>query len=411
MTTAGVVIIGAGQGGLQLALSLRQEGYQDPITLLGDEGKAPYQRPPLSKAYLKAGNFDHLLLRKPDLIAAQSIDLKQDPAISLDRTAKTVTCASGHVLTYDRLVFATGVQTRKLDLGEAQLSNVHEIRTAADSDRLRAALGEAGHLMIVGAGFIGLEVAAVARDMGLRVTVIGGSDRVMARSVSAATSRHFEAWHRNAGVDLRLGARPVAILDDGAGRATGLRLSTGEIIEGDLILSAIGVRPAQDLAAQAGLAVGNGILVDELLQSSAPDIYALGDCAAFPKNGRRIRLESVQNAVDHAKALARTLTGSPEAYDKVAWFWSDQGPNKLQIAGLTADADHVEIRSLPDSGKLTAMCFKNKAFIGAETVNAPADHIAARNLLGLNDRLDIAAFRDCNFDLKSVAKALSAQAA
>lgn len=382
VTERGVVIVGAGQGGFQAAASLRQEGYEAPITLVGDEPGLPYQRPPLSKAYLKDGDAERLALRPAAFYETEEITvLPGVRATRIEREGHLVELADGRRLPYDKLILATGSRNRSLPVAGGGLEGVVELRTLADAQALRARLPGVTRAIVVGGGFIGLEFAAVARGLGVEVTVIEAAERVMSRVVSPPVSEHFHALHRALGVDLRLRVMAAEILGDGR-RATGVRLSDGTEIAGDLVVVAVGIVPSVELAQEAGLACADGILVDAELRTSDPDIFAIGDCVAFVPHGRgdRLRLESVQNAVDGARAVAATICGRPTPLTAVPWFWSDQGTAKLQIAGLTHHADRHEVVERGD-GKLCVFCFRGGRLVGVETVNSPADHMAARKLL------------------------------
>jgi len=402
--SAGVVIVGAGQAGFQLAASLREAGYADPISLVGDEPDLPYQRPPLSKAYLAdkitasglelrpAAYFDdHRIHHRPGL-----------RAVAIDRPGRRLLCADGEAVAYDHLVLATGTRNRALPVPGAGLGGVFQLRSRADADRLKAALPEARSVVIVGAGFIGLEFAGICAARGLAVTVIEAADRPMARAVSAETAAYFTRAHAGAGVRFLFGTGVVAI--EGEGRATAVRLGDGSAIATDLVLVGIGVVPNQELAEAAGLAVGDGIHVDAVLATDDPAISAIGDCARAPSrfaDGAPVRIESVQNALDQGRCLAARLTGRPAVYDAVPWFWSDQGPHKLQIAGLAAPADTSVVRPVPAG--LCVFRFRDGRLSAVETVDRPGDHMAARRILAQGLALTPAAAADPGHDLKALA--------
>ena len=403
MAERGVVIVGAGQGGFQAAASLRQEGYEGPVTLIGNEPGLPYQRPPLSKDYLKDGDADRLALRPAAFYETAGIDVLSDVGASrIDRDGRHVELSDGRTLRYDKLILATGSRNRKLPVPGADLQGVVELRTLADAQALRARLPQVRHAIVIGGGFIGLEFAAVARSFGVEVTVIEAAERVMSRVVSPATSEHFHALHRDLGVELRLGATAAEILGDG-GRATDVRLSDGTEVAGDLVVVAVGIVPNVELAEEAGLDCANGIVVDAELRTSDPDIFAIGDCVSFVPHGRadRLRLESVQNAVDGARAVAATICGRPTPLTAVPWFWSDQATAKLQIAGLTHDSDRHEVVPRGE-GKLCVFCFREGRLVGLETVNAPADHMAARKLLAARTDVTPAELEAADWRLKAL---------
>lgn len=398
-----VVIIGAGQAGFQAAASLRAEGFGGNVVLVGDEPGLPYQRPPLSKAFIKDGDAARLLLRGGDFYEKSRIDLVEGRAVRLDRAARVVALADGRHLSYDHLVLAVGARNRRPPIPGGSLPGVLDLRTLGDADRLRQALEAAHEVAVIGGGFIGLEVAATARLAGRAVTVLEATDRLMGRVVSPAMSAHFLAAHERAGVVVRLGARVEEIVAR-EGRAGAVRLAGGNTLGCDLVLLAIGVSPAVELAGEAGLQTADGVVVDEDLLTSDPAISAIGDCASFPhrSSGARVRLESVQNAVDQAKCVARRIVGRPTAYDAVAWFWSDQGDQKLQIAGLSGDAQRYVVRPDETGEKLTVLGFKGGRLVTVETANSPADHMAARKLLAAPEPPDLDTLERADFSLREV---------
>lgn len=399
-----VVIIGAGQGGFQMAASLRQDGFAGTITLIGDEPGLPYQRPPLSKAYLKDGDPSRLSLRPASFYDQNGIVRVPGTSVTrIDRGARAVETETGARFSYDHLVLAMGARNAVPPIAGLDLTGVFALRTLADAEAIRQALPTARRAVVVGGGFIGLEFAAVARAAGLEVTVVEATARLMARAVSPAISAYFLAAHRSWGTRVELGVFAAAVLSDDAGRARGLRLADGREVPADMVLIATGVVPATDLASAAGLEVANGIVVGSDLVTSDPDISALGDCAAFPDpvTGQRVRLESVQAATDHARTIARRLTGFGEPYTAVPWFWSDQGDLKLQIAGLTNGSD-AEIVLTPAPGKTVVLCFRHDRLLGVETVNAAGEHMAARRLLADPGGVTRDQLADAAYDLKAV---------
>lgn len=404
MTVARVVIIGAGQGGCQAAASLRQAKFEGSIALINGEPSLPYQRPPLSKAYLLgAMEARRLLLRQEHWYAGQRVDLVSDRAIAIDRAARRVQLAGGDELPYDHLILATGSRNRALPVPGADLDGVIGMRTREDADALAARIGPGVRVVVVGAGFIGLEFAAVAAAHGSSVHVLELTDRPMSRVVSAETSRVFRDAHEGWGVTFDFGQALTAI--DGAdGRVAKVTTSTGRELAADLVVYGIGVVPETSLAQSAGLAVDNGIAVDARLLTEDPDISALGDAASFPSKhagGRRIRLESVQNAADQARHVAARLTGSSAEYDAVPWFWSDQGNLKLQIAGLAdGDDETVELPSV-DPPQRTALRFRDGRLVAVETINRPGDHMLARRILTAGDAPTRAEAAAPGFDLQA----------
>jgi 3-phenylpropionate/trans-cinnamate dioxygenase ferredoxin reductase subunit len=398
-----VVIVGAGHAGFQLAASLRQAGYSDPIHLINDEAHLPYQRPPLSKAYLKgAGGPETLMFRPLKFYVDQGIDLVYDRAVAVQRDKRKVLLSSGQNLDYGHLVFATGARNRLLDIPNASLLDVRYLRILDDSEDLRARLVKAKRVVVIGAGFIGLEFAATARIKGLEVDVLELGSRVMARAVTAEISDYFQKQHADAGVRIRLGVQATSIEADGH-TVTGVSLSDGRHVPADLVVVGVGVLPNVELAAEAGLSVASGIIVDEYLSTSDPHISAIGDCALFasPRFGGTLRLESVQNAADHARCVAARLTGNPQVYDGQPWFWSDQANDKLQIAGLTTGYDRVVLRGDPAQKAFSAFCYKDGRLVGIESVNRAGDHMFGRRLLAAGGTLDPEKAGDTSFDLKS----------
>ena len=411
MSLKRVVIAGAGQGGFQVAASLRQDGFDGEVLLVGDEPGLPYQRPPLSKEYIKTGNADRLLFRNADFYEKNAIRYLDGRRLTaIHRTDQAVELDGGETHGFDHLVLALGARNRRLPIPGMDLDGVMQLRTLADAERIRTAIKPGLSLVVIGGGFIGLEIAATAAAAGARVTVLEATDRLMSRVVSPAISAHFLAMHRAAGVDVRLGTVARGIRGDERGQAIAVEVGEDAPIDADVVLVSAGIVPNVEIAEAAGLFVQDGIRVNHLMETSAPEISAIGDCASFPfgRAGVMIRLESVQNAIDQAKCVVHRLLGRPEPYDKVPWFWSDQAAYKLQIAGLTAGADHQVARALDDGAKLTVHCFRQGVLIGVETVNAPADHMMARKLLALPDTPTLETIEAKGFDLKAVFAAVSA---
>lgn len=406
MTTPGtVVIIGAGQAGFQAASSLRDEKFAGRIILIGDEPHLPYQRPPLSKAALEPrARSAALLLRPAKFFDDRMIEVRSsEHVVAIDRSNGLVKLRSGESLRYDHLVFATGTRNRRLTIPGADLDGVSYLRTMSDAEFFGARLERAKNLVVIGAGFIGLEVAAVARKRDIATTILDVASRPMARAVSSVMSDYFHGLHLRNGASVHMNVGVTAI--DGAdGQVTGVRLDTGERLAADIVLVGIGVIPNVELAADAGLSINNGIVVDEFLTTDDPDISAIGDCASFPfgAGGMLTRLESVQNATDQGRVLAAKIVGRPVHYASVPWFWSDQGDVKLQIAGLTAGHDEVLLAGEPDEGRFSVFCFREKVLVGIESVNRPADHMAGRRLLKHGVRLSPEDVTAAQFDVKAM---------
>lgn len=405
MAAHAVVVVGAGQAGFDTACALRRRGFRGRITLIGDEPPGPSYRPPLSKGYL-AGTVpaEEIALRPPSFYTEQDIELLPgDRVASLDRERRTVLLESGLRLPYDNLVLATGSRPRTLPVPGASLTGVLSLRGLAEAEDLRLRLsGPPRRLVVVGAGFIGLEVAATARGLGHDVTVVEAQPRALARALTPTVSDRIVAEHRERGVRVLLGREVTALFGDGEGRVQVMELDGGERIAADLIVVGVGVLPNIELALAADLLVGDGVVVDAQLRTSDPDIFALGDCARFPSPhaGRHVRVESVQNASDQAKCVAAAICGEPYAYTAVPWFWSEQYALRLQIAGLTAGHDEtVTVGDLAD-GKFSVFCFRGGRLTGVESVNRPADHGIARRLLTAGTDLSPGSVREPGFDLK-----------
>jgi 3-phenylpropionate/trans-cinnamate dioxygenase ferredoxin reductase component len=409
-----VVIIGAGHAGLQVADSLRAEGYAAAITVVGDEPGLPYQRPPLSKDYLLPGKEPMPLpLRAASFFAQKDIALRESGAVSIDRGNRTVTLARNETVMYDWLVLATGARTRDLRCPGADLPGIHSLKTLTDAQALHSALPLARRVLVIGAGFIGLEFAASAREHGCDVTVLEYAPRPMGRAVTRTTADWFAAAHRKSGVHLRVG-EGIASFEAGPNGHVAAAVSTaGVVYKTDLVVVGIGVEPNDGLAAESGLHTENGVTVDESLRTSDPRILAVGDCANFPNihTGTRTRLESVQNATDQARHAARTIVGRESLYSELPWFWSVQGPHRLQIAGLSEPTDDAVITGDPNGAKFSTLCFRNGRLSAVESVNSPADHGTARRLLAAGCGLTMEAAEREGFSLRQFAQeTLSASA-
>lgn len=403
-----VVILGAGHGGFQLAASLRQNGFEGRIRLIGDEPHLPYQRPPLSKDYLdgKIG-LDLLLMRPASFYDEHRIELIPNArAEAIDRASRTVRLATGERVEYDHLVLATGARNRQPPIEGLDLDGVCYLRNLAETDDLRARLAAAQHIVVIGAGFIGLEFAAVVRAHGKSVHIVEMTDRVMSRVVCPRTSHFFEAAHRAGGVEFGFGAQAVRIAGNN-GRVVGVDLAGGEQLRADLAIVSIGVVPNAELAQMTGLAVANGVVVDRYLATEDPAISAIGDCASFPcvhAGGAMTRLEAVQNATDHARCVADRLVGKPRPYDALPWFWSEQGELRLQIAGLTNGYDLTVTRGDVASGGFSVFCYGEGRLLGIESINKPADHAFARRILAAGRQVTPEQAADPGFDLRAAAR-------
>jgi 3-phenylpropionate/trans-cinnamate dioxygenase ferredoxin reductase subunit len=375
-----IVVVGAGQAAAQLAVSLRQGGHAGPILLIGEERYTPYQRPPLSKKFLSEPRTpDALYLRPESFWRDQGVTLHTGTAVAaVDRSRRCVTLRDGRQYDYGVLVFATGTSARTIPLPGMRLTGVHSLRGIDDALRLRAAIDAAQHVVIIGGGYIGLEVASVIRSEGRRVVIIEALDRVLKRVTGPVIASFYDQLHRHKGVEFKLGVQLQAL--EGEERVEGVRLSEGSRLPADLVIVAAGARANDDLAAATGIRCNDGILVDEFARTDTPGIYAAGDCTRFPSRryGRLVRLESVQNAIDQAKAAAASILGRPEVYDPVPWFWSDQYETKLQIAGL-ADG-HETADTVGDTAKpqFSVEYRRAQRLVAVDAVNDARAHMLAR---------------------------------
>jgi 3-phenylpropionate/trans-cinnamate dioxygenase ferredoxin reductase subunit len=401
-----VLVAGAGQSGFQAVASLRDRGFDGRVVLVGDEPGVPYQRPPLSKAYLAGtAGLEQLHLRDADFFAEKDIELVEARVKAIDRSASKVRLEDGTELAYDHLILATGARNRTLPVPGADLPGVLTLRTRDDADRLRASLERAGDVVVVGGGFIGLEFASHA---GRPVTVVEAQDRLLNRVATPEISAYFAALHRAAGHTVVLGQGVTALHGDEHVRE--VELSDGTRLPADLVVVAVGVVPETTLAEAAGLPVDNGVVVDAHLRTSDEKIFAIGDCANFPcvQAGVATRLESVQNAVDQARCVAAAITGTAEPYASLPWFWTDQSGAKLQIAGILAGADRTVVAGDPATGKFSVLSFRDDVLVAVESVNRPADHIAARRLFTADPKPAYADLEASAFDLKAHLKTRAA---
>lgn len=381
--TESLVIVGAGQAASQLVASLRTEGYAGAVTLVGDEPYIPYQRPPLSKAFL-AGELarERLFIKPEEFYTEAKVALHLNTrATAIDRARKIVTLENGNELPYSTLALTTGSRVRKLPLPGADLPGCYYLRGIADVEQLQDKLKAGNRVVIIGAGYIGLEVAAVAAKHKLKVTVLEALPRVMARATCPELSAFYEDVHRKAGVDIRCNTKIDAIEKNGA--ALSVKTSAGPV-DADFVLIGIGIVPNVELATAAGLKVDNGIVVDNHAQTEDAAIYAIGDCANLPctySTTGRVRLESVQNAIDQAKHAAAAICGKPKPYNEVPWFWSDQYDLKLQIAGLAGPQDQIVLRGDPASRSFAAFHLRDGVVVAVEAVSAAPEYMMGRRLI------------------------------
>ncbi|WP_390349060.1 NAD(P)/FAD-dependent oxidoreductase [Variovorax boronicumulans] len=377
------IIVGASHAGAQLAFSLRREGWAGAILLIGDESGLPYQRPPLSKAALKAAEavqalpiYSAAAYEKAGITCMLGVRV-----VAVDRQCKRVLLANGEALDYDKLALCTGARARQLALPGRALAGVHDLRTAADARAIAAQVHPGGRAVIVGAGYIGLETAATLRGMGMQVTVLEQGGRVLERVVAPETSAYFERMHAAYGVDIRKNIQAREFL--GAGRIAQVLCSDGTLLAADLVVLGVGVVPDMALAQEAGLVVGEGILVDEFAQTSDPDIVAAGDCTFHPNAllGFSLRLESVPNAVEQARSAAASVCGARKAYCAMPWFWSDQYDSHLQIAGLNRGHERVVVQADDSDSELVVWYIKDERVVAADCINSPKQFMRAKKLV------------------------------
>lgn len=402
---AHVVILGAGHAGGTAAALLRQYGHTGKITLVGEEPIPPYQRPPLSKAWLKGeADADSLALKPLEFYAENDIDFRPSVrGVKLARSAKTLTLSDGQTLTYDYLILATGARAIKLPVPGADLSGLLELRTAADAEALKAAVGPGKKLAVVGGGYIGLEVAASGRALGADVVVIEREARLLARVACEALSTFFRGYHEKNGVAFELGASVTGFVGEN-GKVTGVTLADGRTISCDAAVIGVGATPNDEIAADAGLEVARGVVVDLEARTSDPAIFAIGDVAhrPMPIYDRMFRMESVPNALEQAKQAACAITGRPAPAGEVPWQWSDQYDLKLQIAGYAFDVDEVLLRGDPASGKFAVFHLKGDQVQSVEAINSPPEFMMGKQLIGNRKAVSKAKLADPSVSMKEV---------
>lgn len=397
-----LIIIGAGHAAAEAVSSLRKLGWTDKITLIGDEGYQPYQRPPLSKGYYKDEIVvEKLAIRNPEFYQSMEIDLLLGVRVqAIDRDSTEVVVTGGERISYDELIIATGTRPRMLPVAGADLPDIHYLRTVDDVDGIKQKMTKGAKLLIVGAGYIGLEVAAAAIKQGVEVTVLEAMDRVLARVTSPIISQFYEHIHAAEGVNIRL----LASLEkfERQGENTFAVLANGDTITFDCAIIGIGVIPNSELAEDAGLPCDNGILVDEFTRTADPHIYAIGDCSNHPSvlYGRSIRLESVPNAVAQAKTAASAICGGTAPYDQVPWFWSDQYDVKLQTAGLMQGYDQIVVRGETKKRKFSVFYLLQSQLIAMDAVNSPADFMVAKKMVAQKICPDVDMLIDIEVPLK-----------
>jgi len=400
-----IVIVGAGHCAGQLAARLRAEGFEGGIVVIGDEPHVPYQRPPLSKQFI-AGEveLDRVHLRPADFYDSSDVELRLGTRVTaIDRDKRTVSLDGGETVDYDKLVLATGARARELSVPGADLKGITYLRNLGHAHEIRERIRPGARLAVVGGGYIGLEIAAVAAKAGVSVTILEMEPRLLSRVVAKPVSEYYLGLHEAAGVDVRTGVRVVGF--EGGDRVERVMLEVGEALEVDFVVIGVGVVPNDELAAEAGLAVDNGIVVDEYGRTEDPNVFAAGDCTSHPSAlySRRVRLESVHNAMAQAKVVAANLCGNTTAYDEVPWFWSDQYDVKLQIAGLSQGHDETVLRGDPKAGAFTVFYLKDGVVIAADTVNGMRDHMACRALVTKRARIPADVLSDPESVLKDLA--------
>ncbi len=376
------VIIGAGHGGAQAAASLREEGFQGRVTLVSDERAPPYHRPPLSKAFLKDPSTGPQFLRGPKFYTDHSIELLLETrATDIDLAAGRVALAGGEALEFSHLVLALGGAPRRLPVPGADLPGVYSLLSLAHAESLREALNKGGDAVVIGGGFIGMEVASTLVALGFKTTVVEAMPRVLGRAVAPIVSDHMLSRHQAWGVEVMLGESVERIEGDASGVA-GVVTKSGKRLPASLVVVGVGMTPNVALAEASGLAVDNGVAVDGHLRTSDPRIYAIGDCASYPhwSAARRLRLESVQNATDQGRTVARAIVGKAEPYRAAPWFWSDQQHIKLQMVGLSFGADDYVISGDRDADRFSVFHFSGERLVAIDSVNSPAEHMLGRRM-------------------------------
>lgn len=398
-----ILIVGAGQAAIQAIDTLRRKGFSGQLTLVGEEPWLPYQRPPLSKKYLSgAMEREKLLIRPQSFYQDHRVQTHLGRrALEIDRQRRSVRLDDGTAVGYDALLLATGSAPRHIPAPGANLAGVHLLRNIADVERIRADLASARSLVIIGAGYIGLEVAGTAREMGLAVTLLEQTNRVLSRVTAPQISAFYESEHTRQGVRVICGAE-VRALEGSQGRVRTVVCEDGSAHEADVVLVGIGVGPRDDLAQAAGLDCLNGIVVDQHCRTSDPNIYAAGDCTSHPSihYGRHVRLESVDNAFEQASSAALNILGTPTPHDKVPWFWSDQYDLKMIIVGLSQGYDEAITRGSPASRSFSVCYLREGELIAVDTVNAPKDQMAARKLVAARARPDRAKLAEPDIPLR-----------
>ena len=401
-----LVIVGAGQSAAQCVLTLKRNNFEESIVVVGEEDHLPYQRPPLSKDYLSGEvGLDRVYMKTQDFYDQNNVTVKvATKVLSLDRKEKMVHLSKGEALPYENLVLATGSRVRQLEVEGSDLKNINYLRSINDSNNLKDQFQKGKSLVIIGAGYIGLEVAAAAVKKGMRVTVVEMENRVMSRTVDPIISDYFDTLHRNKGVEIILGSA----LEKFEGKAFVEKVvcTDGTTLDADSVVVGVGILPNQELAESAGLRCNNGILVNEFGRTEDPSIFACGDCTNHPNFyvNKNIRLESVHNALEQAKTVALSLLGKPEKYDQVPWFWSDQFEEKLQIVGLSGDHDKTVVRGSIEENFFMLFYLKRGELIAVDSVNNPKDFLISKKLVANKLKISSDVLCDKSVDLKDLLK-------
>ncbi len=402
--TETIAIVGAGHAAGQAIATLRQKKFGGRIVLIGDEPYLPYQRPPLSKKYL-AGELavERLYVKPAAFYGDAQIELRLNTRVSdVDRSTRRLTTSNGNEVAYDKLILATGSRVRKLQVEGCELEGIHYLRGIADVDGIRAAASKGARVVIVGAGYIGLEVAAVCRQRGLDVTVIEMADRVLSRVVSTQVSDFYQRTHASHGVKLLLATGLSGF--HGNGKVHSVNTGDGQVLAADFVVIGVGILPNVELAESAGLEVNDGIVVNDKCQTSDSNIYAVGDCTSHPNAiyDTQLRLESVHNAVEQAKTAASNICGVEMHYAQVPWFWSDQYDLKLQIAGLSQGYDTTILRGNPESASFSCLYLKDGILIAVDAINSPKDFLQSKALIAARARIDPQRLANANVALKDL---------
>jgi 3-phenylpropionate/trans-cinnamate dioxygenase ferredoxin reductase subunit len=404
----GVIIVGAGHAAGQAVASLRSEGYEGSITVIGDEPYVPYQRPPLSKKFLAGDiDIDRVYFKPPEFYVKSDAEMVLGrKVVKTDRTAKRVYLDDDSTRDYDKLILATGSRVRKLNIPGADLDGVFYLRTIDDVEAIQTRFNQGGKLIIVGGGYIGLEVAAVAAQRGTDVSVLEMAPRILARVVDPILSKFYDKAHTEAGVKIETDVT-VAAFEGANGKIERIECSNGKKFDADFVIVGVGIIPNVELAEDAGLKIDNGISVDECCRTEDPDIYAIGDCTNHPNAilGTRLRLESVHNALEQGKTAAASICGKDKPYAQVPWFWSDQYDLKLQIVGLSGGYDEVVVRGDPENDRSFAVFYlKDGVMIASDAVNRAPEHMMSRRLIAAKAKIPAAKLADESISMKDMAE-------